>query len=148
MYSSDTWTDKAGDHMMDLDFHDKPVENEFDRMFDYDVDGVLNPVEQANRLDFMTGGAEEIDDDDEYEADDYSDSDDDDDGGYSMSEEERRKWEEKLNAISEANKIRKQRKNLIIIGILSVACIVFAKSPGIILFIGAMILSAKISKII
>ena len=37
---------------MQIDFHDRPVENEFDRMFDYDADGVLNPLEQSYKLDF------------------------------------------------------------------------------------------------
>ncbi len=162
--------------MLDLDFRDKPVENEIDRMFDYDVDGVLNPVEQACKLDFMTGDIEEYSNDKDYkpanltylDPDDLEDMDEDErrealeDAGYDpdeydpddfyggggsyMSEEERRKQDERLNAIQKAHEKREQTKALIIIGILSVACIVFASSPGIILFIGAMLLSAKISK--
>ncbi|MCR5789353.1 MAG: hypothetical protein K6G83_05625 [Lachnospiraceae bacterium] len=158
--------------MLDLDFRDKPVENEIDRMFDYDVDGVLNPVEQLDRLVFLTGYVEKESDDDGYEPgnltyldpDDLDDMDEDErrdaleDAGYDpddyygcsgscMSEEESRKWDETLDTIRKSHEKREHNKALIIIGILSVACIVFASSPGIILFIGAMLLSAKISKI-
>ncbi len=162
--------------MLDLDFRDKPVEDEIDRMFDYDVDGVLNPVEQACKLDFMTGDIEEYGDENDYkpanltylDPDDLKDLDEDErrealeDAGYDpddydpdeyyggggsyMSEEESRKWDESLNTIQKAHEKREQKKALIIVGIFCVACIVFASSPGIILFIGAMLLSAKISK--
>ena len=133
---------------MGIDFHDKPVENEFDRMFDYDVDGVLNPLEQAERLDFMTGSAESYNDDD-YDSGSSSyldDDDDDDDCGYRMSDEAIRRQDEMLNRLDEARKKREARKALIIGGIMIAECIIFASSPGIILFIGAMLFSAKISK--
>ena len=132
---------------MGIDFHDKPVENEFDRMFDYDVDGVLNPLEQAERLDFMTGSAESYNDDD-YDSGGSSslDDDDDDDCGYRMSDEAIRRQEEMLNRLDEARKKREARKAMIIGGIMIAASIIFASSPGIILFIGAMLFSAKISK--
>ena len=70
---------------MELDFHDRPVENELDRMFDYDADGILSPLEQSYKLDFMTGDIEE--DSDDYESDFYADDDDDDDddGAYYIS---------------------------------------------------------------
>ena len=132
---------------MHIDFHDKPVENEFDRMFDYDVDDKLNPVEQADRLDFITGYS---DDDDEYVdscADDTDLYDDADGCGYYMSEAERQRQDEMLNRLTEAHKRREAKKALIICGILMVSGIVFAGSPGVVLFIGLMLLSAKISRI-
>ena len=133
---------------MHIDFHDKPVENEFDRMFDYDVDDKLNPVEQANRLDFITGYSD--DDEDEYvdSCDDDTDLYDDNDCcGYYMSEAERQKQDDMLKELREAHKRREARKALIVCGILMVSGIVFASSPGVVLFIGLMLLSAKISKI-
>ena len=132
---------------MQIDFHDRPVENEFDRMFDYDADGVLNPLEQSYKLDFMTGHIEGYEDENEdsYESD-YDDDDDDDDCGYYMSDEERRRQDEMMKQLKEAHERREAKKALIICGILVVSSIVFASSPGIILFIGAMILSAKIGK--
>jgi len=134
---------------MHIDFHDKPVENEFDRMFDYDVDDKLNPVEQANRLDFITGYSD--DDEDGYvdsRSDDTDLYDDDNDYcGYYMSEAERQKQDDMLKELREAHKRREARKALIICGILMVSSIVFASSPGVVLFIGLMLLSAKISKI-
>ena len=140
---------KAGNHMdMHIDFHDKPVENEFDRMFDYDVDDKLNPVEQANRLDFITGYSD--DDEDEYvdSCDDDMDLYDDNDYcGYYISETERQKQDDMLKELREAHKRREAKKALIICGILMVSSIVFASSPGVVLFIGLMLLSAKISKI-
>ena len=134
---------------MHIDFHDKPVENEFDRMFDYDVDDKLNPVEQANRLDFITGYS---DDDEDGYVDSCSDDtdlydDNDDYCGYYMSEAERQKQDDMLKELREAHKRREARKALIICGILMVSGIVFASSPGVVLFIGLMLLSAKISKI-
>lgn len=133
---------------MQIDFRDRPVENEFDRMFDYDADGVLNPLEQSYKLDFMTGHIEGYEDEDEdsYDSDYYYDDDDDDDCGYCMSDTERKKWDETLNQLKEAHERREAKKVLIICGILIVSSIIFASSPGIILFIGAMILSAKIGK--
>lgn len=133
---------------MHIDFHDKPVENVFDRMFDYDVDDKLNPVEQANRLDFITGYSD--DDEDEYvdSCDDDTDLYDDNDYcGYYISETERQKQDDMLKELREAHKRREAKKALIICGILMVSSIVFAGSPGVILFIGLMLLSAKISKI-
>ena len=133
---------------MHIDFHDKPGENEFDRMFDYDVDGKLNPVEQAERLDFITGYTD--DDEDEYvdscDTDFDEDDDDDDYCGYCLTEAERQRQDEMLNRLREAQERRKKKQTLIICGIMIVSCIVFASSPGIILFIGAMLFSAKISK--
>lgn len=136
---------------MELDFHDRPVENEFDRMFDYDADGVLNPLEQSYKLDFMTGHIEC--DEDEYEdsydadLDDDDDDDDYDDCGYRMSDAERRRQDEMLKRLKEAHERREAKKVLIICGILLVSGIVFASSPGVVLFIGAILISAKISKI-
>ncbi len=137
---------------MMIDFEDKPVENEFDRMFDYDVDGVLSPLEQADKLDFMTGDAESYNGDD-YDSgspsylDDDDDDDDGDDCGYYISEEEIRKQEEMLKSLNEAQEARKARSTLIVCGIIIAACFIFASSPGIILFIGGMLFSAKLSKI-
>ena len=136
---------------MGIDFHDRPVENELDRMFDYDADGVLSPLEQSYKLDFMTGDIEGNEDEygDSHDTDfddDYEDDDDDDDCGYYMSDAERQRQDEMLNKIVEANERREARKALIICGIMLVACVLFASSPGIILFIGAMILSAKLGK--
>ena len=134
---------------MHIDFHDKPVENEFDRMFDYDVDDKLNPVEQANRLDFITGYTDDGEDEYTDSCGDYTDLyDDDDDGyGYYMSEAERQKQDDMLKELREAHKRREAKKALIICGILMVSGIVFASSPGVVLFIGLMLLSAKISRI-
>lgn len=135
---------------MHIDFHDKPVENEFDRMFDYDVDDKLNPVEQANRLDFITGYSDDNEDgyvDSCSDDTDLYDDDDDDYCGYYMSEAERQKQDDMLKELREAHKRREARKALIICGILMVSGIVFASSPGVVLFIGLMLLSAKISKI-
>ena len=134
---------------MHIDFHDKPVVNEFDRMFDYDVDDKLNPVEQANRLDFITGYTDDGEDEYTDSCGDYTDLyDDDDDGyGYYMSEAERQKQDDMLKELREAHKRREAKKALIICGILMVSGIVFASSPGVVLFIGLMLLSAKISRI-
>ncbi len=132
---------------MGIDFHDKPVENEFDRMFDYDVDGVLNPLEQSERLDFMTGDSESYNDSD-YDSrnSSYLNDDDDDDCGYRLSDEAIRRQDEMDKRFREARERRETKKTLIICGIMIASCIIFASSPGIILFIGAMLLSAKISK--
>lgn len=127
---------KAGDHMdMHIDFHDKPVENEFDRVFDYDVDDKLNPVEQANRLDFITGYS---DNDEEEYVDSCGDDKDlyDDDSRYYMSDAERRRQDEVLNRLKEARERREAKKALIICGILMVSGIVFASSPGLFYSLG------------
>ncbi len=115
---------------------------------EYYVDGVLNPLEQAERLDFMTGNVDSYNDDDDYDSgsSSYLDDNDDDYSGYRMSEAERRRRDAMLNRFEEARKQRETRKALIIGGIMIAASIIFASSPGIILFIGAMLLSAKISK--
>ncbi len=133
---------------MGIDFYDKPVENELDRMFDYDADGTLSPLEQSCKLDFITGDIEGDVDEDDCESDSYTDYDDDEDSGYRLSEEAIRRQDEMLKRLDEARKRRKARKSLIICGIMITSCIIFASSPGIILFIGAMLFSAKMSKII
>ncbi len=42
-----------------MGFWDRDVENSFDRMFDMNRDGVLDPVEQGFQLDFLTRQMEE-----------------------------------------------------------------------------------------
>lgn len=55
-----------------MGFWDRNVENSFDRMFDMNRDGVLDPVEQAFQLDYIASQMEEenrSDDDDELDLD-------------------------------------------------------------------------------
>ena len=55
-----------------MGFWDRNLENSFDRMFDMNRDGVLDPVEQAFQLDYIAGQMEEenrSDDDDELDLD-------------------------------------------------------------------------------
>ena len=132
---------------MELDFHDRPVENELDRMFDYDADGVLSPLEQSYKLDFITGDIEEDSDDYESDFDADDDDDDDDDGAYYISPAALRREDDYVKRMKAENERRKSRQMMIIFGILFVSSMVFANSPGIVLFIAAMLFSAKISRI-
>ena len=55
-----------------MGFWDRNVENSFDRMFDMNRDGILDPVEQAFQLDYIASQMEEenrSDDDDELDLD-------------------------------------------------------------------------------
>lgn len=54
-----------------MGFWDRNVENSFDRMFDMNRDGVLDPVEQAFQLDYIASQMEEENrsDDDEFDLD-------------------------------------------------------------------------------
>ena len=54
-----------------MGFWDRDVENSFDRMFDMNRDGVLDPAEQAFQLNFITGQMEEEErsEDDEFDLD-------------------------------------------------------------------------------
>ena len=66
-----------------MGFFDREVENGFDRMFDMNRDGILDPAEQGLEMEFMATGKfdweddlkDDLDDDDD---DDWEDDDDDD----------------------------------------------------------------------
>ena len=60
-----------------MGFFDREVRNSFDRMFDLNRDGALDPAEQAFQMDFITRDMEEQDDtdDDELDLDDLEDMD-------------------------------------------------------------------------
>lgn len=69
-----------------MGFWDRDVNNSFDRMFDLNRDGKLNPVEQGMQFEFLdrltndSSGNDSDYDDDDYDDDDYdSDGYDDDD---------------------------------------------------------------------
>lgn len=63
-----------------MGFLDRSVENSFDRLFDLNRDGVLDPVEQAVQLDYISreiNGDETDSDDEDFDLDDLEDMDDD-----------------------------------------------------------------------
>ena len=61
-----------------MDFFDRPVEDGFDRMFDMDHDGNLDPIEQGFQMEFIEkdGDFDENDEEDDFDDDDDWDSDD------------------------------------------------------------------------
>lgn len=63
-----------------MGFLDRSVENSFDRLFDLNRDGVLDSVEQAVQLDYISreiNGDETASDDEDFDLDDLEDMDDD-----------------------------------------------------------------------
>lgn len=52
-----------------MGFWDRDVENSFDKMFDFNRDGKLSPVEQGMQFDFIDRMSRE--DDEEEDDDDY-----------------------------------------------------------------------------
>ena len=50
-----------------MDFFDRPVENGFDRMFDMDRDGDLDPLEQGMQLEFLEHDGSFDDDTDDFD---------------------------------------------------------------------------------
>ncbi len=85
-------TGKAeGDKLMG--FFDRPVENSFDRLFDFNRDGSLDPAEQGFQLDFIMEDIERDHEYDDEKSDDYSDLDWDE--LKDMNEDERREALEK-----------------------------------------------------
>ncbi len=58
-----------------MGFFDRPVENSFDRLFDFNRDGSLDPAEQGFQLDFITEDIERDNEYDDEKSDDYSDLD-------------------------------------------------------------------------
>ena len=61
-----------------MGFFDREVRGSFDRLFDLNRDGALDPAEQAFQMDFITRDMEEqedIDDEDELDLDDLEDMD-------------------------------------------------------------------------
>ena len=59
-----------------MGFLDRSVENSFDRFFDLNRDGVLDPVEQAVQLDYISreiNGDETASDDEDFDLDDFED---------------------------------------------------------------------------
>lgn len=57
-----------------MGFRDKDVENSFDGLFDFNRDGVLDPLEQEAQYEFFSNGLEE--NGSSYEEDDEPDLDD------------------------------------------------------------------------
>ena len=64
-----------------MGFWDDEVRDSFDRMFDFDRNGKLDPIERGMRAEYLSKGSFDDDDDDEDddEDDDFDDDDLDDD---------------------------------------------------------------------
>lgn len=129
---------------MSLDYYD----NFANTPFDLNHDGHIDPIEAAYiretfNIDDNYYGSSKYDG---YTDTDFDDDDDDSDVCY-VSPEKCKEIHDMVEEIKKSAEEEQQNKNRIALGIFFVACIVFASSPAIALFIGGIMLSAKISKI-